>query len=523
MRALINFSGQGQLIILLTLLIVMPFISISSTAQAVINEANQWRKDTYYKSNSGLPSNNVNALAVTTDGSLWVGTDSGLVQFKNGLWKIVYQNNDLLKGHISTLVSSADGSLWVGTLDGLVQINHDRLKTYDTENSALLDNRIISLALDSDGAIWVGTLSGGLAKLQDRVWQVFTEEKGNLPSNRINALAIAEDNTVSIGTDKGLVQFNQSNWTLFNVDNSSLPENSIYSLVNDNKGSLWVVMSGALATLDKGKWFIFPNAHDEDFTLPATHFPSIVTTSVGGAVWVAGILGYARWNENKWTVFEGEEDFWVSDLVTTGDGAVWIATNDGLIRRSKKQWVLFTSENSALPSNYVQSLSIDNDGSLLVAVSNSNIYKLHNDKWDLIKKIGVNNVSITRQGKMWIGANYFDYEGGLIALDLNSKKLNLYTKDNSLLPSNQVLALAIDKKEVIWIGTPKGLVQLHNEQWLVYNSQNSSLKKDLVSALAVGENGDLWIGLDDGELALFRNGHFHRGLNGQTIVSIKLL
>ena len=97
----------------------------------------------YSTNNSGLPSNNISALSIASNGNIWIGTAGG------GLAKF-------------------DGTDWV---------------TYTTANSGLPDNNITSLAADSDGIIWIGTDGGGLAKFDGTQWLVYTTVNSGLSDN----------------------------------------------------------------------------------------------------------------------------------------------------------------------------------------------------------------------------------------------------------------------------------------------------------------------------------------------------
>ena len=75
---------------------------------------------------------------------------------------------------------------------------------------------------------------------------------------------------------------------------------------------------------------------------------------------------------------------------------------------------------------------------------------------------------------------------------------SVFTKMNSPLPNDQVQAIAIDKKDVKWIGTADGLATLAGNSWNIYNTVNSPLPSNFITALAVGKESDVWIGTDKG-------------------------
>jgi ligand-binding sensor domain-containing protein len=79
----------------------------------------------------------------------------------------------------------------------------------------------------------------------------------------------------------------------------------------------------------------------------------------------------------------------------------------------------------------------------------------------------------------------------------------VYNTDNSELPGNEVIELAFDPAEALWIGTRSdGLARFDGETWTVYNMANSQLQSNTIPALAFDAQGELWIGTGDG-LGLF--------------------
>ncbi|KAA6440339.1 hypothetical protein FEM33_06965 [Dyadobacter flavalbus] len=74
----------------------------------------------------------------------------------------------------------------------------------------------------------------------------------------------------------------------------------------------------------------------------------------------------------------------------------------------------------------------------------------------------------------------------------------IYNAANSRLPDNQVNAIAIDTKDVKWIGTANGLARLEGTGWTLYNPENSGLPSAVIQALAVEENGAVWAGTNKG-------------------------
>lgn len=104
------------------ILLLVVIFSSAVFAQDFIFVDNTW---TVYKtSNSGLPSNYVNAIAIDQSGNKWIGTTDfgGLAKF--------------------------DGTNWT---------------VYDNSNSGIPNNSVLAISIDQIGNKWIGTSGGGLS------------------------------------------------------------------------------------------------------------------------------------------------------------------------------------------------------------------------------------------------------------------------------------------------------------------------------------------------------------------------
>jgi len=112
----------------------------------------------------GLKSNQITALAVDRDGTMWIGTREGLhYWFGNSLEWRIYLPSDA----INDILVDGENNLWVGHDAGLsFRSSEDYSWThYQAENSGLVSNKVLSLAMDSErGYLYIGT-DAGLSRL----------------------------------------------------------------------------------------------------------------------------------------------------------------------------------------------------------------------------------------------------------------------------------------------------------------------------------------------------------------------
>jgi ligand-binding sensor domain-containing protein len=79
------------------------------------NGSLQWE---HISSDDGLPSNWISSLAVGRDGSLWVGTDSGVARWKDGDWHVYTIENGLTHNRVEDIDVAPGGEVWLSTLYG---------------------------------------------------------------------------------------------------------------------------------------------------------------------------------------------------------------------------------------------------------------------------------------------------------------------------------------------------------------------------------------------------------------------
>lgn len=129
------------------------------------------------QSNSEMPTNLANCVAVDLDGDVWVGTAQGVVIFecgdpfntacvgsrrrveRNGFLGLLLESDDVL----SIAVDGADRK-WVGTRNGVYLLSptgEEEIAHFTTENSPLPDNTILAVGIDAlSGEVYFGTLRG---------------------------------------------------------------------------------------------------------------------------------------------------------------------------------------------------------------------------------------------------------------------------------------------------------------------------------------------------------------------------
>ena len=159
--------------------------------------------------------------------------------------------------YIRLLLRARDGSLWVGTHSGVFHLDASlRVLRHFEANGApgsLPHNRTRALYEASDGAIWVGS-SGGLSRYNPATGSFFTYSgRYILPDDDVRAVFQSDQSTVYAATQGGIAIIDiESGTSRFLRRQDGLPNETLYSLLPDGNGALWVTTNNGLVRYDLG-------------------------------------------------------------------------------------------------------------------------------------------------------------------------------------------------------------------------------------------------------------------------------
>ncbi len=106
---------------------------------------------------TALPLNSVNALAVAEDGTLWAAGNGGVARLAEGTWRSYTQGLPHDRG-VKQLALAPNGRVWAITLQTLLYLEGDGWQEVPLPFEVALH----TFAFTSEGAIWLGTDRGAL-------------------------------------------------------------------------------------------------------------------------------------------------------------------------------------------------------------------------------------------------------------------------------------------------------------------------------------------------------------------------
>jgi streptogramin lyase len=210
-----------------------------------------------YKTQNGLPSNNINFIFQDKTGFIWIGTYTGLskyngYQFTNFMPNPNGENTVKVGQYISYLKVSDSIYFLTTKLDGIQRLNVVSNTMTRLKNSPAAPKNITK---DKDGTYWISTLADGFYHyfpqknhFEHILFTPLTKDfKTNWNSNTVNDIYIDKNNDsiIWLGCRMGLYAYNKISKTFKHYKVShhlSMHEfalNQVTSLVMDMEGNIW--------------------------------------------------------------------------------------------------------------------------------------------------------------------------------------------------------------------------------------------------------------------------------------------
>lgn len=485
-----------------------------------------WLPSNLFNDANGLPDIRVNAIAVQTDGTTWVGTMRGLARKSGMAMQPEHGPDNSLDDPIVSLATTPGNELLVATeargtwrlrngrWDALgspfpqgrterlrVLADGPRLRIFALGASMaelvdaqwkplpipplLANHQLMDIAIDAQtDTMWVATYGAGLVRC-DRQLQCtnmpLPDTGPRTDEARTLLLQPGSDgrNTLWVGLQGGgLARLQGSQWTRWHTGNSPLPSNFISALhwvtPRTGPGELWAgTRSGLIVQHANGSWKQadprLQPLHERIHTILATRSHRGIPE-----VWVGTESGAVRTPlQGEWhlisTLGHDANGIWALRVETTSQGRerLWLGSDgEGIARHEDGQWQRY-GRAEGLPNLAIRSIERVPDGSA--------------------------------EGALWVGT----WGGHLLELR-NDRFVTLNTP--WLKQEEESIRILLAERNNVWISTRyQGLAHWDGTRWLLVPASAGAPTRAF-AAIRVGQ--DVWFSTREQGLARLRAGQW---------------
>jgi ligand-binding sensor domain-containing protein/signal transduction histidine kinase len=469
----------------------------------------------------GLPGESITAIAQTSDGYLWIGTDRGLVRF-DGLnfrqFERAYPDPMLISAVRALVVDSSD-NLWILQQNTQVFRYHNGIfepirgwaaggttaMTRGTSGAVLLsssaagtltysENRFRSL---SSAALLADAARVANSDAPDEHTTPFSwHDRLASPTSLVVSTAQTYDGKIWLATeDRGLFYLDQGH--ISSVSNSR-PDTKINCFLPLQNSELWIGTANGVL-LWNGKELSPAGVPSSLLRLDVLS----ILRDRDSNIWIGTSRGLFRYNANGLSLVSTYEPSGpVTALFEDREGNIWFGGTRGLERLRDSAFVTYSLPN--LKSQSTGPLHVDSRGRAWVAPIQGGLRWLKGEESGAVTADGIaNDVVYSIAGidagidgdDIWAGRQ----RGGLTYLRYsgNSVHAKTYTQQDGLV-QNSVFAVYERKDGSVWAGTLSGGVSELKDGHFTNYTTADGLASNTVSAIAEGTDGKMWFATPKG-------------------------
>jgi len=315
-----------------------------------------------------LPLEPIEGVGSLQDGSQWVRTRTALLLWNHGHLRTWRVGHELPGTRVQSFLADSRGTLWVGTDQGLVALSsapaaeNARLEV----QPALGVSSILSLFEDREHNLWIGTDTAGLHVLRQQKFRTLP----SLSGYPITAITQTADGTVWLGSrGEGLFHYVDGQIRHLSTKDGLISD-VILTVAADREGSLWIGTPDGLNRLRGDKIESYTSADG----LPDDFIRSLFVDR-DGTLWVGTRRGLAHRQDGHFTVLS-RADGLTSDLVgamlRSSSNDLWVGTLDGLVRIRDGKLTVFTKAQG-LSGNVITSLFEDTNHTIWVGTKDGGL------------------------------------------------------------------------------------------------------------------------------------------------------
>ncbi|MGC2661500.1 MAG: two-component regulator propeller domain-containing protein, partial [Bryobacteraceae bacterium] len=385
---------------------------------------------------NGIPLSSIHAIYIDQQQRLWAGGYHFFVLSHGNATEVALPGG--LSDNVKSIIQTRDGTVWVGTVSGLEKMN-PQASGFQFRRVPGIHSTVRTLLEDGERCLWIGTIGEGLIRYQNGKFSRLPAES-KPPSNTVLSSFLGNEKNIWIGTQTGLVRLNKTA-----VSTLSLPDFAdadFGTIYRDRDGALWVGSSHL---------FRITGQRVEIPKFPAPLGGTRVRTvfrDTTGTLWLGTEgKGVFRWHNGALDSIPGIQPY-VRAFAEDQQGGIWIGTDGGYCRWTPRETKYFELHES------VRALLVDRNGDVWVGKDRGLTRLRHGD---FVPDVPIPRLQTEKvwaihedpQGGLWFGtrsSGVFWFKGG---------RLTSYTTAQGL-SSNSIYQI-LEDRGTLWISGPNGV------------------------------------------------------------------
>jgi ligand-binding sensor domain-containing protein/signal transduction histidine kinase len=462
-----------------------------------------------------IPPISVHAIHRDRAGHLWVG-GWRLMRIDGNAGTLFSLGEEASQNQVKSILETSDGTLWVGTVTGLNRklAGQDRF-----ERVAGITSTVRVLRQTPDGVLWIGTIGQGVFTFAGGKLAQSTAP-AELPSNTV--LNFFEDNERNfwIGTQTGMVRLTRSQVSIVPLPRAS--DSDFETIYGDRDGSFWIGSTRLFQMKDGAL------SEEQLPGMSGIHVRNIFRDA-SGVLWAGtdgdGIYRIAAQGTTRWTDRDGLTNNFIRAIAQDQDRSIWVATDGGLSRlvgEGAHPHIVNYEEKDGLALSSTRSLLEDRRGDLWIGTDRglSHMHRgvfLQDAATAALAQMKVWAIHEDSDGGLWFGTRnngLFRFRGG---------RIDHFTTEDGL-ASNAIYEILEDAAGHLWMSGPNGVSLLNRHELdaqaelpvrhfaltfypISEMAANTEIYGGTKPAGSITPQGDVWFPSNRGPIHIFPSEH----------------
>ena len=413
-------------------------------------------------------------------------------QFHHTSWTV----KDGAPGQVTALAQTTDGYLWLGTQTGLFRFDGVRFERYEPPGGQQLPSVSVSaLFAPPSGGLWIGFRYGAASFLDDGRLSNYLPEDG-FSTGTVFGFAKDRTGVVWAATFQGLVRLQGTRWERVGNDWGYSGKRA-WAVYGDREGALWVATDEGMAFLPPGERR-FHNASGH------AGWESHIAQAADGTIWISGSNGSVRPFPlpplpADQTAGDAQLQLTSASILFDRDGSLWIGSpGDGIrrlpfpdrlkgrrIARNSEFAEAFT-EKDGLSADYVGPVLEDREGNIWFGTSRGLDRFRHNNLRPAVFPSGSHDFALGAgdRGVIWAGTK------NRPLMRLQDQVVTIKTLAPPITCAHR------DADGMVWLGGPGGIWRVVDDNVVEVAKLPAEVKRSGVQAIAKDRDDALWIALN---------------------------